>query len=159
FPFAALVTVLGLRTLHRAGAVAAALLLVAQIASVVQVARLHVAPDTGEQAASWIAEHLDRRSARIAISPTTELPLFRTSAALGSDTIAPKSTFAPWIEYQRTLAPATLDTGGFTITDLPLRLEQQRRALVADPRAFLDTLGADYLVLEVFDESERPVFA
>lgn len=158
-PFAAVFAVLGFRALGRAGPWVCGVLVLVQTASVVQVMRLHRAPDTCERAAAWLRENVDRASARISIAPTTDVPLLRTSSALAAESTSPPSSYEPWIAYQRTMPAATLDAEGFAITDLTLRLASQRDAAIDDPRAFLRASKARFLLLEVFDDTERPLFA
>jgi hypothetical protein len=159
FPFAAVFTVHWMQSMRRIGQWICGIVLLAQLGLVIQVVRLHRAPDTAERAAAWLAEHVERETTRVWIAPTTDVPLLRTSAALKSEGASPRSAFAPWIDYQRSLANEVLDAHGFSILDLPLRFEQQRALLTADPDAFVRGLGASYLVLEVFDDSERPVLS
>ena len=157
FPFAALFAALGLRSLGRIGVVAGGALVVAQLACVVQVVRLHCAKDTAQQAAAWIQTHVDRASARIAISPWIDLPLIRDHAALAEHGLSSRDEVQPWLDHQRAMADPVLDALGWSIVDLPLRRAAQREALHADPRGFVRALNEDYLVLDVSEEGDRPL--
>jgi hypothetical protein len=159
FPFAALFAMLGLGALRKAGVVLAGLLLAFQLASVVQLARVRLAPDTCELAAEWISTHADRATARIAIMPSSDLPLLRTAAALASENNSSPGVYARWIDYQRTVEAAELDALGWSIVDLPLRRQKHRAALVEDPAAYARELDADYVIIEVFEPGTRDILA
>jgi hypothetical protein len=157
FPFAALLAVLGLRSLQRIGIALGGLLLVAQLACVIQVMRLHCAPDTYEQAATWLVQNADRHSARISISPWLELPLLRKYEALAAHGLESGEEVAQWLDHQRAIRGEALAESGWSIVDLPLRHASQRAAFHADPLSFLHALNADYVILDAFEGPQRPL--
>jgi 4-amino-4-deoxy-L-arabinose transferase-like glycosyltransferase len=116
--------------------------------------RVSSAPDTAEQAAAWIAQHLDPATDRVALTPRLSLPLLLSPEALRWAAAKPEQQNLIWTKWQIDHLP--LEEGGpdlgprFNLFILPGELALQDPA--AQPGAldrWLASIEADYVVVEL----------
>ena len=152
------------RIVHAKGRVvggqAAALLLaatifLAQAWAAIRLVQVRGQPDTATRAASWIASNLDPARDKLAHSPSLDVPLFRDRESLASIVPGTESLF-PWIVYQRNLPPKVSEGRAWSLRPIPMGRDDARAAIDQDALAHVRATGADYAVIEDFDDSGRP---
>lgn len=130
----------------------------AQAWAAIRLVQIREQPDTTARAAAWIRGHLDPRRDVIAYSPNLDFPLFRTQNSLASIADGAESLF-PWIQYQRRLAPRAIEGTKWDLRPIPAAKASAREALETNALAHVLATGADYAVVEDFDDSARPYAA
>ena len=133
------------------------LLLAPQAFAAIKVAWLHYAPDTLSSTSTWIAKNLDREQARIAYSPTLELPLMRRREDLPPVAGADALTFSLWSDYQVGLDESADSGERWHLSMLPFARVPERERFQKDPDEFVGTLDADYVILDVQHDARRQI--
>jgi hypothetical protein len=143
-----------------AGGQAAAILVavtifLAQAWAAVRLVQIRGQPDTAARAATWIASNLDPARDKLAHSPSLDLPLFRDRESLAAITAGSENLF-PWIVYQRNLPPVATRGRAWSLRPIPMGMGEARAAIDQDALAHVRVTGAEYAVIEDFDDSIRP---
>jgi hypothetical protein len=140
-----------------AGAAVALLLLAPQVAAAFGLVSIRRARDTTTLAAEWLRANLQPGADRICVQYPLELPLRSTPDALASDDGMLSDLKHPWVLYQRA-HPAPASEAAWNLVVMPMRTEAQRAAIARDVVGYLKGLGADYVVIDVYDGGRKPIF-
>ncbi|MCY2961228.1 MAG: hypothetical protein NTY35_13790 [Planctomycetota bacterium] len=143
-----------LTSLRSAAGLLAVALAGAQAFAAVRLVTIRCAEDTSQRAARWIEAHLDPRRDRLVHSASIDLPLCRTRAALLDAPQTFESLF-PWVLYQRQIAADRLPEPTWDLRPLRMSTPEARERIVRDPLDYLRSTGAQYAVIEVFDDAVR----
>ncbi len=132
----------------------ATVLVLAQAFAAIRLVTIRCAEDTAQRAARWITEHLDPARDRLVHSASIDLPLVRTRAALMD---APKTfeSLFPWFRYQRQIAAARLPEPAWDLRPIRTGSPEAREQIARDPLAYVRSSGAQYAVVEVFNDAVR----
>jgi hypothetical protein len=112
-------------------------------------------PDTIEEAARWIADHVERAD-KIVVLPSLELPLPQTPAALEENARMSDNPNRPWFRYLSALAPSERPTPAWNLVAMPMATDADRAAIQNDPAAYVRGLHAQWAVIEVYSEDRKP---
>lgn len=122
--------------------------------AVAKLARLRSAPDTVELAATWVREHVERRSETVAVSTGLMLPLVsmpRTMARASSDESWVRHL---WPNFQRSMPIEVRRSVGYRIIEIPWIMERVSVQHDSDRVVeFLNESGAEYAL--IFVDSTR----
>ncbi len=120
-----------------------------QVVCALRLAHVRSRPDTARRAAAWIAANVDPERQRIVVDPGQDLPLLRHAESLaGPDPLLGIHNY-PWVNYQAATPHAARDLPAFRIANLRFLRSEQRQRLFADPRAWILSQDADYVVVAV----------
>lgn len=132
-----------------AGAGAAALLAL-PAAACLQRARLQSRPDTLEQAASWLAAHVEPEEERILVEQSLSLPLFSSRVSLASQLEQRTAQYARWLCYQDLFLESPPVREAFDFYMLPQKRDLWLRlATMRGAREVLRECEVQYAVLEL----------
>jgi hypothetical protein len=122
-----------LRLSRRARAAGAALLLAGPLAGAWALTSVRAHPDTATEAARWIEEHLDPRTARVFLIPYHTLPLLYGQESLRANWEGSRKS--EWLEYLAEQDPADLIGPRFEVFHPPKRGAEE--LIGPDPLAWL----------------------
>lgn len=144
---------------RRALAAALAILLVGpEVYAAIRLCTVRSAPDTATRAADWIRDHLTPGADRIFVMPALELPLPETPDAIDANRELMDHPKRPWYRYQRALAPESRPIPQYALYTMPIRGEDAARASIRnEPVKYLESLNADYAVIEVYEGRRFPM--
>ena len=124
------------------------------VAAVLKFASVRDAPDTVEQAARWIREHVDPEEGTILVTPSMTLPLFHDPATL--DPTEPPLLYGSWVRYQAKLPPSATRGPAYRFVNVPpllaTRSPSQHPGLA---ERLLEENRPAYVVFEVSKRSSR----
>jgi hypothetical protein len=135
----------------------AALAVTAQLAGAAKLTATRGREDTAQQAARWIQREIPADE-RAVLTPSLDLPLLRTRAALARLPLGLGQTW-PWVAYQAALRTPVEDATPHDLLPLPALDDSVRRELLADPAGWFQRQGARWAVLDVSRGPLRPGFA
>ena len=148
----------------RAGGVLVAAALLIPAAVTWRLAHLRAAPDTLEQAASWLEQHVGRDTP-VLVAPGIDLPLARKPGVVRRDAALPHGIRPdPWIDYQAALLEragddAPLFAAGCEVFRAPLADRRDLNRLSRRPAEWLADTGAELFVVSLYDKKQSNLAA
>lgn len=140
------------------GGLLGALLVLPACVLALGVAHARAGDDTATRCARWIASNV-REGERVAIVPAIELPLLQDDEALAANAELMDLPGRPWFRYQRARhgEGGAIDAKRFRLVQMPMQDPETRRSIVAEPDAYVRSLGAEYAVVEVYERRGFPL--
>jgi hypothetical protein len=119
--------------------------------------QLRARPDTVQEAARWITQHVATETEGIDVMPGLDLPIARTRASIEKDWRHREEQSVPWFRYQAELVPAVIEGPAWNVISMPLITPEERTKAHAEAYAFARELTGRYAVILVWPEKLRPV--
>ncbi|MBL8862184.1 MAG: glycosyltransferase family 39 protein [Planctomycetes bacterium] len=144
------------RWLGRAVAFLAVVACVAQFAWAFRLGAVRAAPDTIEQAARWIEEHVAPGTDRVDVMPGLDLPLSRTPASIERDAVLRDEQSTPWFRHLADPRRASIDAPAYDLALMDLIAHGARQRAHGDAYGFARSLTGRYAVVIAWPQRYRP---
>jgi len=121
-----------------------------------QLGRVRARPDTIQEAATWITQHVPPETQAISVMPGLDLPIARSRASIKKDWHHKDEQSVPWFRYQAELMPGAIEGPAWHIDSMPLITSEERTKAHSEAYAFARELPGGYAVIIAWPKNFRP---